>query len=159
KLFLLEIELVLNIAHQLLHYIFKCNHPDGAAEFIYYDRQVRVLVQEQLEQSLQRHHFWQGNQIALDLQQIGMRIAHHGNQFLDVNKAHRIIEIFAAERKARVTRFDGLFHIGFEIILQVEVNDFAARRHDVSHAAVAQVEHVKDELTAEWSDIRGFFAL
>ena len=88
-----------------------------------------------------------------------MRIAHHRHQFLDVNEADRIIEIFAAERKAGVTRFDGLFHIGLEIVLQVEVNDFAARRHDVAHDAVAQVEHVKDKLAPKRRNVCRFFAL
>src|SRR5437870_3259459 len=158
KFFLFEIELVLNIADQLLQHIFKCNHPDSAAEFIDHDRQVRVLAQEQLQQAFQRHHLGQGNQITLDLQEIRVRIAHHGNQFLDVNEAHRIIEILAAQREPGVAGFDGLFHIGFEIILQVEVNDFTTRRHDVAHDAVAQVEHVKNELATERRHLRRFFA-
>ena len=76
-----------------------------------------------------------------------------------MNEPDGVIQIFAAQRKTRVTRFDGLFHIGFEIILQVEVNDFAARRHDIAHDAVAQVEHIKNKFTAERSHVRGFFAL
>ena len=88
-----------------------------------------------------------------------MRIAHHGKQFLDVNEADRVIEIFAAQRKARVPGFDGLFHIRFEIVLHVEVNNFAARRHDIAHDAVAQIEHIENKFAAERRDIGGFFAL
>src|SRR5215469_11503550 len=88
-----------------------------------------------------------------------MRVAHHRDQFFDMYEPYGVIEIFAAQRKTRVTGFDGLFDVGFEIILDVEINDFAARRHRITHHAVAQVEHVKNELTAKWSDIRGFFAL
>src|SRR6266516_2931031 len=158
KFFLLEIELVLNIADQLLQHIFKCDHPDSATEFIYHDCEVRVLAQEQLQQIFQRHHLGERNQITLDLQEIRVRIAHHGEQFLDVNEANRVVEIFTAQRKARVTRFDGLFHIGFEIILEIEVNDFTARRHDVAHDAVAQVEYVKNKFAAERRHLGGFFA-
>ena len=78
-----------------------------------------------------------------------MRIAHHLQEFLDMNEPDGVIQIFAAQRKTRVTRFDGLFHIGFEIILQVEVNDFTARRHDVAHDAVAQVEHIHEQAAPE----------
>src|SRR5205807_4567635 len=43
---LFEIELVLNIADQLLQHIFECDHSDSAAKFINHHRAVRVLTQE-----------------------------------------------------------------------------------------------------------------
>ena len=58
-----------------------------------------------------------------------------------------------------MARFDGLFHIGFEIILEVEVNDFTARRHEIAHDAVAQVEHVHEQAASERRDFFRFFAL
>src|SRR5947208_16176633 len=88
-----------------------------------------------------------------------MRVAHHRQQILDVNEPNRVIEILAAQRKTCVLGLDGLFHIGLEVVLEVKINDFTARRHDVPHDAVTEVEHVKDKFTPQGSNVRGFFAL
>src|SRR5690348_15741738 len=76
-----------------------------------------------------------------------------------MNKANGVIEVFATQRKTGVTRLNGLFYIGLEIILAVQVDNLTARRHDIAHQTVAEVEHVEDKLTAQRSDVRRFFAL
>src|SRR4051794_10010746 len=159
KLFLLEIELILNVSDEFLQYIFQCHKAHGPAKFIHYDGHVRVLTEEQSKQVFERHHFRDWKQFAFDLHQIGMRITHHGKQFLDVNQADRIIQVFTTQRKARMLGFDRLCNVRIEIVLNGEVNNVAARRHDVTHDAVAQIENIEDEFTAEWSNISGFFAL
>src|SRR5262249_61798533 len=93
--------------------------------------------------------FGDRKQLAFDLHQIGMRIAHHEKQVLDMNEADRVIHIVPTQWKAGVTGFDGLFHVRFEIILNVQVNDFAARGHDIAHDAIEQIQHVKYKFTAE----------
>src|SRR5882724_870218 len=87
-----------------------------------------------------------------------MRVAHHRKQFLDVNEPNRVIEILPAERETCVLGIDGLFHVGLEVVLEVKINDFTARRHDIAHDAVAQVEHVKDKFTTERRNLGGLFA-
>jgi hypothetical protein len=72
-----------------------------------------------------------------------------GSKFLDMNEADRVIHIVPTQRKARVTRLDSLFHVRFEIILHVQINDFAARCHDIAHDAIAQIQHVKHKFAAE----------
>ncbi len=84
--------------------------------------------------------------------------AHQREQFLDVDQADGVIEIFATQRKSRVPGFDCLFHIGFETVFQIEVNNFSARRHDVAHHAVTQIQHIKNKLATKRCDLGGFFA-
>ena len=78
-----------------------------------------------------------------------MRIAQDRKQFLDMNEADRVIQIFTAQRETRVLGFDRLFQVRLEIILQVQVNDIAARCHDITHDAVPQIQHVKYKFAAE----------
>src|SRR2546430_15719319 len=85
--------------------------------------------------------------------------AHQREQFLDVDEADGVIEILATQRKPRVPGFNCLFHIGFETVFQIEVNDFSARRHDVAHYAVTQIQYIKDKLATKSRDLGGFFAL
>src|SRR5438034_10898943 len=53
---------------------------------------------------------------------------------------------------------DGLFYVRDENVLEVEINDFPPRRHDIAHDAVAQIKHVKDKFTAEGRNLGGLFA-
>ena len=78
-----------------------------------------------------------------------MRIAHHGKQLLDMNEADRVIHILPTQRKARVTGFDSLVYVRFEIVVHVQVNYVTARRHDIAHNAIAQIQHVEHKFTAE----------
>jgi hypothetical protein len=78
-----------------------------------------------------------------------MWIAHHEKQILDMNEADRVIEVVAAQRETGVLRLDRLFYICFEIILHIQVNDVAARCHDIAHDAVPQIQHVEYKFTAE----------
>src|SRR5437660_12708142 len=84
--------------------------------------------------------------------------AHQREQFLDVDEADGVIEVLATQRKPRVPGFDCFFHIGFETVFQIEVNDFSAWRHDIAHHAVTQIQHIKDKLPAERRDLAGFYA-
>src|SRR4030095_1922943 len=110
------------------------------------------------EQFLKWHHLRQGNQISFDLQEIRVLRAHQREQFLDVDQADGVIEVFATQRKPGVPGLDCLFHIRLETVFQIEVNDFSARRHDVAHHAVTQVQHIKDKLATKSCDLGGFFA-
>ncbi len=78
-----------------------------------------------------------------------MRIAHHGNQLLDMNQADRVIQVLPTKRKARMPGFDSLVDVRFEIIVHVQIDDFAPRRHDIAHNPIAQIEHVEHKFSAE----------
>ena len=88
-----------------------------------------------------------------------MWIAHHGHEFLDVNEADRVIEIFPAKRETRMSRFDCLFDVGFEAVFKVEINDFAAWCHDIAHNAIAQIERIDEQIASERGNFVRFFAL
>ena len=66
-----------------------------------------------------------------------MRMAHHGHQLLNVNETDSVIEMSPAQRKTRVPRFDCFFHVRLEVVFKIKINDFAARRHDVTDNALA----------------------
>src|SRR6266404_1761293 len=87
-----------------------------------------------------------------------MRVAHHRKQFLDVNEAHRVIEILPTQRETCVLGIDGLFHVGLEVVFEIKINDLTARRHNIAHDAVAKVEHVKDKFAAEGRNLGGLLA-
>ncbi len=88
-----------------------------------------------------------------------MRIAHHRQEFLDVDEADGLIEVLATKRKTRVPGLDRLPHVGLEVVFEVEINDFAPRRHDIANDAVAKIEHIHQQAAAEWRDFLGFLAL
>ena len=121
-------------------------------------RQMGVPGQEKIEQFFERHHFRDRDELALDPQQVGMRIAHHRHQLLDVNEADRIIEMAAAKRKTRVARFEGLLQVLLKVFLEIEEHHFAARRHDIAHHALPEIERVDEQVAAEFGDFVGFFA-
>ena len=52
-----------------------------------------------------------------------------------------------------------LLHVRLEVVLQIEVNDLAAGRHDIAHHAVPQIEDVEDKLATERRNVFRFFAL
>src|SRR4030095_6171280 len=133
KLFFLGIEFVLNVAHQFFQNILECDHSHRAAEFIDYDGKVRVFVEEQRKQFLQRHHFRDWNQIAPDAQKIGIRVAHQRHQFLDVNQPDGVVEMTATERKTGGARSQCFLYVLLETVFHVKENDLAAWRHDVAH--------------------------
>jgi hypothetical protein len=58
-----------------------------------------------------------------------------------------------------VPGFDRFFHIGVEIILQVEVNDFTTRVMISRTTRSRRSKTFKNQLAPERSDVRGFFAL
>ena len=118
-----------------------------------------MFGQEKVQQFLQRHHLGHGLQFAPDAHQIGLRIAHHRHQFLDVDQSDRVIEMTAAERKTRVPRIDRLLHVVLEVFFDIEINNFAARRHDIAHDAAAQIERVNEQVAAERRDFVRLFAL
>ena len=70
-----------------------------------------------------------------------------------------MVEILSAKREPSVARLDCFLHVRFKIVLEIKVNDLAARRHDVAHDAIAQIEHVDDELPTERRNFLGFLAL
>ena len=118
-----------------------------------------MFAQKKTQQFLELHHLRDRNQFALDPHQIGVRIAHHRHQFLDVNQSNRVVEILAAKRKPRVPRFDRLLRVRFEVVFQIEINNFAAWRHDIAHDALAQIKHIEHELSAERRNFLRLFAL
>src|SRR5947208_966595 len=67
KLRLVAVEFVLNIADQLLHYVFEGGHSDRSAEFIDHDSEVGVLAEKESQQLFKRHHFGNRDELALDL--------------------------------------------------------------------------------------------
>src|SRR5690242_13390147 len=146
KLGFLGIEFVLDIADQFLDYVLQRHHSDRAAEFIKHDGKVRVLAQKQIKQLLQRHHIGYREQIQFYLCQLRIRITKYRHEFLDMIQANRVIEIFAAKRESGVFRRDGFFHVGLEIVFQVEINHLVARSHDVPHHSLAKIEDVEDQL-------------
>ena len=89
----------------------------------------------------------------------GLRIAHQRHQLLDVDQADRVIEMPAAKRKAGVPRFERLLHVLIEALLDIEINHFAARRHDIAHHAAAHVERVDQDVAADGRDFVRLFAL
>ena len=118
-----------------------------------------VLGQKHVQQFLQLHHLRNVQNVAPDSQQIRLRIAHHRDQFLNVNEADRVIEMTAAKRETRVPRFQRLLHIFLETLLQIERDDLAPRRHDIAHHAAPHVESVDENIAAERGDFIRFFAL
>jgi hypothetical protein len=158
KFGLLAVELVLDIPHDFLEHIFQGHHADGAAIFIDDDGEMGVAGKKEVQQFLQRHHFRHGNQLALDPEQIGLRIAHHRHQFLDVNEADRVIEMAAAKRKTGVARFKSLLQILLKTLLEIEKHDLAAWRHDIAHHALPEIERVDEQIAPELRDLIGFFA-
>ena len=64
-----------------------------------------------------------------------------------MNEADRVIEVVAAQRETRVLRLDRLFNVRFEIIFHVQINDVAARCHDIAHNAIPQIQHIEYKFT------------
>ena len=102
ELGLVGVEFVLNVADQFLQHVFQRHHSNRPAEFVDHDCQVQVFTQKKTEQFLERHHLGDRNQFAFDPQHIGIRIAHHRHEFLDVNEPDCVVEVLATKRKARV---------------------------------------------------------
>src|SRR5581483_11902534 len=139
KLFRLGIEFVLDIADQFLEHVLHRDHADSAAELIDHDGEMSVPDQKEIEQFFQRHHFRNRNEFPPDFHQVRMRIAHQRNEFLDVDQSDGVVEMPAAKRKSRVPRIERFLDVALEILLEIEVNHFAARRHDVAHNATPKV--------------------
>src|SRR2546423_1427941 len=76
-----------------------------------------------------------------------------------MNEADRVIEMAAAERKAGVARFDRALDVDLEAFLEIEKHDFAARRHDIAHDALPQIERVHEQIAAQLRYFIGLFAL
>ena len=148
KFLLVGVEFVLNIADYFFKHVFECDHAHGAAKLVDYDGKVRMLPQKKVEQLLERHHFRDRCQVALNPHQVGVWITHHRDQLLDVNKADCVIEMPATKRKAGVSRLQSFLYVVFESILQIEVNDFPARSHDIADDATAKIERVNEKVPA-----------
>src|SRR5204863_9363014 len=123
------------------------------------DGKVRVLGQKEIEELFERHHLRHRNQLALDPEKVGMRVAHHRDQLLYMNQADRIIEMTAAEREPGVTRLQGFLDVLLEGLLDIEENNFSARGHDVAHHSTAQIEGIEEQIAAEGRDFVRLFAL
>ena len=149
KLCLFGVELVLNIADQFFEHVFERHHADRAAKFVDHDGKVRMFAQKHAQQFFQRHHFRHRCQFTFDLHQIGILILHHRHEVFDVNQADRVVEILATKRKPRVLGRDCFLRVRLEIVLEIEINNFVARRHDIAHDALAKIENVHDELAAK----------
>ncbi len=52
-----------------------------------------------------------------------------------------------------------LARLCLERLVDVEINDLAARRHDVAHDAAAQVQRVDEQFLAERRHLLGFLAV
>ena len=159
QLGLLRVELVLDVADQFLEHVVERHDAGRAAELIHHQREMRVLGEEKAEQLLQRHHLRHGVQFALDALQIRLRLAHQLQQILDVDEPDRVIEMPSAERKPRVPALDRRLQVLLEGILGIQEDDLAARRGDVAHHALAQVERVDEHFLAERRDFLGRCAL
>src|SRR5207248_205554 len=94
-----------------------------------------------------------------DPEKVGMRVAHHRHQLLDVNQADRIIEMTAAEREAGVSRLQGLLDVLLEGLLDIEKDNVPAWGHDIAHHPPAKIESIDEQIAAERRDFVRFFAL
>src|SRR4029077_4736543 len=90
---------------------------------------------------------------------IRVRIVHYRYQILDVNLSDSVVEGLAAKRKPGVLGCDLLSRVRLEIVFEIEINDFAARRHNISDHSFAKVENVEHQLAAERRNIFRFLAL
>ena len=110
---------------------------------------MRVFAQEKVQQFLQRHHLRHRRQLTLDPEQIGLRIAHHRHQLLDMNKTERVIEMTTTKRKAGVPRFERFLYVFIKAFLDVQEHDLAPRRHDVANDATPEIKRVHQEIAAQ----------
>ena len=53
------------------------------------------------------------------------------------------------ERKTRVPRIERLLYVLLEALLDIEKDNFAARRHDIAHDAPAQIERIHQQIAPE----------
>jgi len=61
--------------------------------------------------------------------------------FLDVNEADRVIEIFTQSGKRVCRDASAFLTFRLEIVLDIEINNFPRRRHDIADHTLAQIEH------------------
>src|ERR1044071_353357 len=149
ELLFLGIELVLNIAHDFLEHVFQRHHSNRAAIFVHHNGKMRVLCQKEVEELFERHHLGHWNELALDPEKIGLRVAHHRHQFFNVNQADRIIEMAAAEREPGVTRLQGLLYVFLKGLLDIEEDHVASWGHDIAHHPPAKIEGIDQQVSSE----------
>ena len=91
KLPLVLVEFVLDFAHELFEHIVQRHDSEGAAKLVHHEREMRVPVQKELQQPVERHHLRHRHQIAPDRAQIGVLLPDQCDQILDVNEAESLV--------------------------------------------------------------------
>ena len=116
----LVVELVLDITHDLLQHVVERDDADCAAEFIDCQGHVDMFVEEEAQQLVDRHHFRHHVQFALDLAEVGLRLADQRQQILDMNDADRVVQMALDKWVARMLGVNGRLEASLEAVVGIE---------------------------------------
>ena len=152
------VELVLDVPDDFFHDVVESDDADGTAVFVHSECEVGMGFTEAMEQFVDREHFGDHEEVALDLAEVGIGMVEEGEQVFDVDEAEGFIQVAVDEGEAGVFGLDGELEIGLEVVFHIERDHQISWGHDVADAAVIESEDVKEDVFFGGCDIAGFFA-
>ena len=145
QLGLLAVELVLDLADDLLEYVPQADEADDGPVLVDHERDVLVFAAQLAQQLVDQHRLRDAGERTGDLSQLGLAQADlRGQQVLDVHQPNRRVEAFLrlAEWEAGQSGLERACRDVANALAGRDGLDLWPRDHDLARAAVAEGEDV-----------------